>query len=107
MSNPCLLKDAVITYNTSDIFSSECVNTNSSDIFGFGFSPPLSSEAGEDDGNITFTGTGDPEKCRDIIRQVFDLENCSDPSVCIDNKKYFWPPVNNSGTFLVSLIYIS
>ena len=101
IQNPCLLKGALLTYDESDIFSSECVNHNSSDIFGFGFSaPPHSALSANEAANVTFNGTGDPAHCNNIIHEVFDLANCSDPSICI-GKDYFWPPVNNSGTFLV------
>lgn len=101
VENPCMLEDARLTYNKTLIFSSECVNENSNDIFGFGFSaPPNSALVNE---SVTFIGTGNATGCSDVIHNVFNLANCSDLSVCINNT-YFWPPVSNSGTFLVSFL---
>lgn len=104
--NPCLLKDALVTYNISDIFNSECVNTNSSDIFGFGYPLPLSGMYNNEQENrtVSFNGTGNPIECSEVVHDVFDLTNCSDPSVCYAGE-YFWPPVNNSGIFIVSGLF--
>jgi Golgi nucleoside diphosphatase len=98
VENPCMLKNATITFH-DEIFTSGCVNHSSSDIFGFGFSPPPHPSLSSQTKNYTFIGTGDYSQCTEIVEDVFDLTNCSDPTVC-HNHSYFWPPVNNSGTFL-------
>ena len=105
IDNPCLLKDAKLTYNQTYIYSSVCVNENSSEIFGSGFSAPSPACGSSDEMNFTFRGTGDAANCREVIRDVFDLSLCSDPTVCIKDN-YFWPPVNNTGTFLVGLLHV-
>ena len=96
-----MLVGAVITYQADDIYSSECVRQtcSSSGVFASGFSPPKTWELGEEE-NYTFNGTGNPTECSRIIREVFDLTDCYRSGVCVGSK-YFWPPVNNSGTFLV------
>ena len=104
IDNPCLLKDAKLTYNQTYIYSSVCVNENSSEIFGSGFSAPSPACGSSDEMNFTFRGTGDAANCREVIRDVFDLSLCSDPTVCVKDN-YFWPPVNNTGTFLVGLLH--
>jgi hypothetical protein len=104
--NPCLLAGTNLTYQRDDVYS-ECVSHNcSSGVFGFGFSPPSSSHLSPEDddepSNYTFNGTGDPEECRDTILQVFDLANCTQWGACLHDH-YMWPPINNSGTFLVGV----
>ena len=103
--DPCMLAGANTTYSQQDIFSSVCVQEDTSqEVFGFGFSPPSPSLSGDTSGsnvtNYTFVGTGDPDLCNATIVDVFSVINCSDPSVC--NSSYSWPPLNNSGTFYVS-----
>ena len=92
--NPCMLNGARLTYQTDEIFSLCVRNETSSDVFGYGYSP--SDEAS----NYTFIGTGEPANCSKIIHEVFNVTKCKDSGVCI-NTTYLWPPVNNTGTFLV------
>ena len=99
VENPCLLNGTRLTYNDSEICSSACVTSDtSSEVFGYGYDCPFPSSEAE---NHTFIGTGEPDKCNKTIHKLFDLTQCSDPTVCINNT-YFWPPVNKSGHYLVS-----
>lgn len=103
VENPCLLEGAKVTYRDKEICSSACVKEDtSSEVFGYGYSCPFSSSSPVEADNHTFVGTGDPDMCNDTIHKLFDLTQCSDPTVCI-NHTYFWPPVNRSGEYLVSL----
>ena len=108
IENPCLLGGAKVTYLEDTIFSSVCVKTDtSSDVFGFGYSPPprRPSLSADSSTNYTFVGTGDPEQCNATVQEVFSVVNCSDASIC-SNSTYQWPPVNNNGTFLVREFHV-
>ena len=96
-----------MTFSEEDIFSSLCVKEDtSSDVFGFGYPPPSrllsEGEASGNTTNYTFVGTGEPHLCSATIMEVFSVTNCSDKSICV-HSSYLWPPVNNSGTFVVRL----
>ena len=100
--NPCMLSGANLTYHSDHIYT-ECTRQTCSGVFATGFSPPaLSSWEEEEEIEFNFTGSGNFTQCREIIEELFDLTNCSRSGECED-KDYFWPPVNNSGTFLVCL----
>ena len=99
VENPCLLNGTRLTYTESEICSSCVTSDTSSEVFGYGYDCPFSSSEEE---NYTFVGTGEPDRCNHTIHKLFDLTQCSDPTVCINNT-YFWPPVNKSGQYLVSL----
>lgn len=104
VDNPCLLGGSRISYREDEIFSSVCVSPDtSSEIFGYGFSRPRRSSSFDEAVNYTFVGTADPAQCNDSIYELFDLTRCSDPTVCI-NSTYFWPPVNDSGMYLVNIV---
>lgn len=104
VQNPCLLGGARITYPEDEIFSSVCVRADtSSEVFGYGYTRPRRSSSSDEPVNYTFIGTADPDQCNATIYELFDLTRCSDPTACIDST-YFWPPVNDSGMYLVSIV---
>ncbi|XP_029307883.1 ectonucleoside triphosphate diphosphohydrolase 3 isoform X2 [Cottoperca gobio] len=60
--NPCYPEGYTTTMNASDIYDTECT-TKPND-----YNP---------DKQLLLVGTGDSDKCRSIVKTIFDFENCS------------------------------
>ena len=96
--NPCLMKNALVSYHHSNIYTG-CVNITSSvaiQAFGFGYAPPTS--LGADD-EVTFNGTWDMTACKNAISSVFNSSWCLPGSNCKPAGSFSPPPVE--GDFVV------
>ncbi|VDL25489.1 unnamed protein product [Hymenolepis diminuta] len=73
IENPCLNMDKNITIETAPIFDDQCVTgTYASDLVGSALTKPMGLPS-----DITFYGTGDPDKCREFVRMMFPSKTCS------------------------------
>lgn len=77
--NPCLFYGANVTVNSANIYTA-CVNSSTADrVFGRQLPPSPSLRSTS---SYTFTGTGDPQKCRNMINSTLMSNFCNMTSNC-------------------------
>ncbi|KAM7540324.1 hypothetical protein Aperf_G00000028810 [Anoplocephala perfoliata] len=83
IDNPCLPKDYTLSKNTSTIFEWPCVSSEyAQELMGSVLTKPAAIPE-----KITFKGTGDPDKCREIVDGIFPVKSCTQ-SPCMFNNVY-------------------
>ncbi|KAJ8288211.1 hypothetical protein COCON_G00008700 [Conger conger] len=73
VENPCFPVDYSTTMSAADIFGSPCTETPQD------YDP---------DQQLHLVGTGDPARCRAVVRTIFDLESCRGQANCSFNGVY-------------------
>lgn len=69
ISNPCYPQGYSTTFTLGHVFGSLCTEKQRPEIYN-----PSDS--------VTFTGTGDPQLCREKVASVFDFNACQDQDAC-------------------------
>ncbi|XP_053350739.1 ectonucleoside triphosphate diphosphohydrolase 3 [Clarias gariepinus] len=82
ISHPCYPLGYSSTMAGEDIFGSECTKQSTTSYL---------------QRNFTFTGQSDPEKCKTMVKKIFDLRSCQGKENCSFNGVY-QPPV--TGDFM-------
>ncbi|KAL5967898.1 Ectonucleoside triphosphate diphosphohydrolase 1, partial [Taenia solium] len=94
IDNPCFHQGNNIVVKTREIFGEQCVSSKyATTLVGSSLVPNKNLSE-----NVTLKGTGDPEKCREIVEKIFPAKTCSQEP-CIFHGIY---RPNLRGTFHVS-----
>lgn len=88
VTHPCYHTGFNLTMTLADLYDSPCVTK------------PGSIDPGKP---VTFTGSGDPERCQSLIHNIVNVTECPFSPDCGFNGVY-QPPVN--GEYFVSFIYL-
>ncbi|KAH9285738.1 Ectonucleoside triphosphate diphosphohydrolase 1 [Echinococcus granulosus] len=73
IDNPCFHQGNMVVVKTSKIFAEQCVSSKYADVLvGSALFPHKDLPE-----NVTFKGTGDPSKCREIVEKIFPTKVCS------------------------------
>ncbi|VDN96949.1 unnamed protein product [Rodentolepis nana] len=79
INNPCLHKGKTITINAAPLFDDQCIGGKyASDLVGSALQKPT----GLPD-SITFTGTGEPDKCRAVVEKMFQSSKACSKEPCM------------------------